>query len=213
MRIFSSAPLLILALAAPPLSAGIEAPAGVAPPATAVEIDRRALPVEVTDLAGVERKIFLDGRVYIAGQPSAEALAELARRGVTAVINVRTSEEMADRGEVPYDEAAKAAELGLEYRLVPIGGADHPFRPEVLDQVAELLARHPGKVLLHCTVGYRASWVWTGFLIRNLGLPVDEAVARGESMAITRHPLSLLLGRPIRLELGGPAGSPAPVGN
>ena len=203
-------PLLLLALLA---LAPAPAPAGVpaaAPAPAKVGIDRAALPLEVRDLPGVERKIYLDGRVYIAGQPSSEALAELKRRGVTAIFNVRTVEEMADRSQVPYDEAARAAELGLEYEIVPIGGTEHPFRPEVLDRLAELLSRHPGPVLLHCTVGYRASWVWTAFLVRNLGLPVEEAVARGESMAISRHPLSLLLGRPIRLLLDE-AAAPAPA--
>ncbi|MBZ0089338.1 MAG: MBL fold metallo-hydrolase, partial [Thermoanaerobaculia bacterium] len=173
----------------------------VAPPAA---VDPARPPVEITDLPGVERKIYLDGRVYISGQPTAETLAELRRRGVTAVVNVRTAEEMADREQVPYDEAALAAELGLDYVHVPIGGVDHPFRPEVLDRLADVLARHSGPVLLHCTVGYRASWVWTGYLARDLGLPVDQALARGESMAISRHPLGLLLDRPLRIELGEP---------
>ena len=198
MRPLAAALLILLAAPPDPAAAAVPAPP---PAAAAVTIDRSTPPVEVLDLPGIERKIYLDGRVYIAGQPSAEALAELKKRGVTAVVNLRTAEEMADRAEVPYDEAARAAELGLEYVHLPIGGADHPFRPEVLDRLAEVLARPPGPVLLHCPVGYRASWVWTGFLARDLGLGVDEAVARGESMAISRHPLALLLGRPVRLLL------------
>ncbi len=197
---------LLLALLAAPVPA---ASAASTPPPLAV--DRARPPLEVTDLPGVERKIYLDGRVYIAGQPSAEALAELKRRGVTAVVNLRTAEEMADREQVPYDEAALAAELGLEYVHLPIGGADHPFRPEVLDRLADVLRRHPGPVLLHCTVGYRASWAWTGFLARELGFSLDDAVARGETMAISKHPLSLLLGRPTRLLLADPPRPAAPA--
>jgi len=168
----------------------------------AVEIDRSAAPVAVEDPAGVERRLFRDGRVYIGGQPSEEALARFKELGVEAVVNLRTQREVDNREWVPYDEKAAAEKLGLEYVHLPIGGDDQPWRPEVVDALADVLRRHRGPVLLHCTVAWRASYVWTAYLIRELGLPLDEAWARGEAIALTPDPLGKLLGRPVHLVLG-----------
>jgi len=49
-------------------------------------IDRGALPAPVDAVDGV-KPLSRDGRVYIAGQPSREALARLHALGVTAVVN------------------------------------------------------------------------------------------------------------------------------
>ena len=162
-------------------------------------VARAAKPLEVKEVEGVRQRLFRDGRVYIGGQPSEAALRRLHALGVTAVVNFRTAEEMADRDEVPYDEAATVQALGLEYLHLPIGGSDYPYRTEVLDRVAELLRRHRGPVLLHCTVGWRASYVWAGLLVREGGLSLEEALGRGRAIALTEDPLSRLLGRPLKL--------------
>ncbi|MBI4915293.1 MAG: protein tyrosine phosphatase family protein [Acidobacteria bacterium] len=182
----------------------------VAPGPTAV-IDRASLPVKLTDLEGFERTICRDGRVFIAGQPTEAALERLKGLGVTAVVNLRTPKEMADRAQVPYDEAAAAARLGLEYVHIPLGGADFPYTPEAVDRFAAVLVAHPGPVLLHCTVAWRASYMWAAYLIRHGGLDLDAALARGRAIGISQDPLEGLLGRPIRLTLGdAPAAAVAP---
>ena len=174
-------------------------PASTAPAPTSIGIDAGGLPVEVTDVEGVERALYRDGRVFIGGQPSEAALRRLKELGVTAIVNLRGPAEMANREQVPYDEAALAAELGLEYVHVPISGEDNPYRPEVLDRLEETLRRHSGPVLLHCTVGWRASYAWTGYLVRYQGLEIDDALARGRAMQLSEDPLARLLGRPMKL--------------
>lgn len=165
-------------------------------------------PVQVSEIEGVYRNLYRDGRVYVAGQPSAEALARFKELGVTAVVNLRTDAEMSDRDRVPFDEAALLAELGIEYVHLPIGGDEEPFRPEVIERLDDVLRRHAGPVLLHCTVAWRASWVWAGYLVRYQGLSLDDALARGEAIALEPSPLEGLLGRPVNLELGeAPAAS------
>jgi len=191
---------LLLALAAlRPAPLPAEPPGATAPAPPAVEIDRAGLPVELEEPAGVQARLFRDGRVFIAGQPSEEALTRFKELGVTAVVNLRTQREMDNREAVPYDEAALASRLGLEYVHLPIGGDDQPWRPAVIDGLADVLRRHPGPVLLHCTVAWRASYVWTAYLIRELGLPLEEALARGEAIALDESPLGELLGRETRL--------------
>lgn len=184
---------VVLSLLATPVS-----DAGV-PAAPAATPEGPGLPVKVTDIEGVETRLFLDGRVYIAGQPSEAALAKLKERGVTAVVNLRTPAEMADPKQVPFDEAAAVAALGLEYVHIPLGGSDFPYRTEAVDRFAAVLDRHPGPVLLHCTVAGRASYLWTAYLIRHRGFTLEAALARGEAIGIAANPLAGLTGRPVKL--------------
>ena len=72
-----------------------------APGATALGVDREGVPAPVEGIEGVERRLYLDGRIYVAGQPSADALRRFRELGVTAVVNLRTRAEMDDRERVP----------------------------------------------------------------------------------------------------------------
>ncbi len=166
------------------------------PLVTDVGIDRSALPAAVDTVDGVT-PLFRDGRVFIAGQPSQGALTTLHGLGVTAVVNLRTPAEMEDRQRVPYDEAAAVAALGMEYVRIPLGGDEHPYTPEAVDRLAEVLTDHRGPVLVHCTVGWRASYLWVAYLIREQGFVLADALARGKAMALSPDPLEGLLGRPL----------------
>jgi len=122
------------------------------------------------------------GPVFIGGQPTADALRGLAAQGVTTVINLRTQQEMDNRRQVPFDEAALLQELGVEYVHVPLGGPDTPYTPEAVDKVAAAIASAKGKVLLHCTIAWRASHMWAAYLHRHKGAPLEEAVRAGEAI-------------------------------
>ena len=182
--------------------------------APAVQVDRSQLPQAVTGVEGMEKDLFRDGRVYIGGQPGEKSLASLAELGVKTVVNLRTPREMADRAQVPFDEAAEAARLGMEYVTIPIGGTEFPYTPEAVERFAQVLERHDGPVLLHCRSGVRASYVWTAYLVRYGGVSLDAALARGKAIAIAPDPLELLLGRTLKLVWAGPptaaATTPAP---
>jgi uncharacterized protein (TIGR01244 family) len=175
-------------------------PANASGPASPVaEVDLAGVPEAVEDPSGVHRRLFLDGRVYIAGQPSEESLARFKELGVTAVVNFRTQREMDNREYVPFDEAAALSGLEIEYHHLPIGGDDHPWRTEVVDELARVLEEHRGPVLIHCTVAWRASYVWTAYLVRHGGLSLDQALERGKAIALDENPLGQLIGRPIEL--------------
>ena len=119
--------------------------------------------------------------------------------GVTAVVNLRTTVEMDDRDRVPFDEASLVKALGLEYVHIPLGGEDHPYTPEAVARFADVLERHGELVLLHCTVAWRASYMWSAYLISEQGYDLDGALARGEAMGIGELPIEGLLGRPLVL--------------
>jgi protein tyrosine phosphatase (PTP) superfamily phosphohydrolase (DUF442 family) len=94
--------------------------------------------------------------MFIGGQPTEKALRELTAKGVTTVVNLRMPEEMA---RVGFDEAALVNELGIKYVHIPMRGTpDHPYGPKELDAFAAAMAAADGKVLLHCTIAWRASY-------------------------------------------------------
>jgi uncharacterized protein (TIGR01244 family) len=148
--------------------------------------------------------------MFIGGQPTEKALRELKEKGVTTVVNLRMPEEMAHVG---FDEAALVKELGINYVHIPMRGtADHPYGPKELDTFAAAMASADGKVLLHCTIAWRASHLWAAYLIRDRKVPVAEALAQTRMINLMdnmrmgsgdQQPLEGFLGRPVP-EMGHP---------
>jgi uncharacterized protein (TIGR01244 family) len=140
--------------------------------------------------------------LFIAGQPTERALRDLRAKGVTTVINLRMPEEMA---QVGFDEAALLKELGMTYVHIPMRGtAENPYGPKELDTFAQAIASAPGKVLLHCTVAWRASHLWAAYLIRDRGVPVATALAQTRAINLRdeapfggQQPIEGFLGRPV----------------
>jgi uncharacterized protein (TIGR01244 family) len=114
--------------------------------------------------------------LFIAGQPTPQALRDLKAKGVTTVVNLRMPEEME---KVGFDEAALLKELGITYVHIPMRGSpENPYGPKELDRFAETLANAKGKMLLHCTVAWRASHLWAAYLIRDRKVPEPTALAQ-----------------------------------
>ncbi len=124
--------------------------------------------------------------MFIAGQPTEKALRDLRAKGVTTVVNLRMPEEMARIG---FDEAALVKELGIKYVYIPMRGSpENPYGPKELDTFASAMASADGKVLLHCTIAWRASHLWAAYLIRERKIPVaDGAVADADDQPDGRH--------------------------
>lgn len=139
---------------------------------------------------------------FIAGQPTEKALRELKAKGVTTVVNLRMPEEMA---KVGFDEAALLKELGMTYVHIPMRGtAENPYGPKELDRFAQTMASANGKVLLHCTVAWRASHLWAAYLIRDRQVPVEAALTqtrkinlRDEAPFGGQQPIEGFLGRTV----------------
>jgi uncharacterized protein (TIGR01244 family) len=112
------------------------------------------------------------------GQPSQADLMQLKKIGVTKVINLRGPNE-----DIPFNEEAEAATLGLEYIALPISDAAD-VSVENARQLHELL-RGDEKVLLHCASGNRAGALLAirAHLIE--GKPMDESLKFGRAAGLS----------------------------
>ncbi|HKV50773.1 MAG TPA: protein tyrosine phosphatase family protein [Gemmatimonadaceae bacterium] len=137
--------------------------------------------------------------VFVAGQPTERGLRELRDQGVTTVVNLRTPEEMK---RVGFDEEKLAEQLGMRYVYLPVRGEPpYPYSPETVKKFADAMARTKGKILLHCTIAWRASHLWAAYLIAERGVPVDSALKNAGAinlmghMAVGTQPVEDFLGR------------------
>ena len=114
--------------------------------------------------------------IFVGGQPTEKALREMRAQGVTTVVNLRTPPEMTR--SVKFDEPALVAQLGMKYVYLPVrGDTAYPYSPETVTKFNQAVRESKGKVLLHCTVGWRASHLWAAYLIEERGVPLEEALA------------------------------------
>jgi uncharacterized protein (TIGR01244 family) len=119
--------------------------------------------------------------VFISGQPTEQGLRDLHAQGVTTVVNLRTPEEMSKR--VPFDEPALVKQLGMQYVYLPMRGtAEFPYSPAAVKSFADAMSAAKGKVLLHCTIAWRASHLWAAYLIQYRGVPVATALAQARTI-------------------------------
>jgi len=154
------------------------------------------------DITGMfqDKFVSVGDDMFIGGQPTEKALRELRAKGVTTIVNLRMPEEMA---RVGFDEAALAKELGIRYVHIPMrGSAENPYGPKQLDAFAAAMASADGKVLLHCTIAWRASHLWAAYLIRERNVPAATAVAQARRINLmddmrmgNQQPIEGFLGR------------------
>jgi uncharacterized protein (TIGR01244 family) len=114
--------------------------------------------------------------MFISGQPSERALRDLKAQGVTVVVNLRTPPEMTSQVKFNEDSLVKA--LGMKYVYLPVRGNDEfPYAPATVSKFAEAVSGANGKVLLHCTIAWRASHLWAAYLIKERNVPIEEALS------------------------------------
>jgi uncharacterized protein (TIGR01244 family) len=157
--------------------------------------------VSLDTLGMFQAKFFAVGdNMFIGGQPTERGLREAKARGVTTVVNLRSPEEMA---RVPFDEPALVKQLGMHYVYLPMRGtAELPYTPAAVKSLAAAIAGSEGKVLLHCTIAWRASHLWTAYLIQEQHVPVTDALASGRTINLMdnmrmgdgKQPLEAFLG-------------------
>lgn len=124
-------------------------------------------------------KTFAHGNLLFSAQPTRGDLDRLASSGeIARVLSCRSEAEMANRDRVPFDQAAYADSIGLEYGFIGTGGSDG-YSPEIVDEFAEWLASSDEPALVHCASGGRAKYLYLAYLVRHRGYSPDEALALG----------------------------------
>ena len=127
----------------------------------------------------MQESMKINDAVTVGGQPDEGRLAELARGGFKAVVNLRTAGEQ-DQPLSPEAEGEKVRALGMEYFHLPVSAKD--MTPEQVDQFRERLAALPRPVFAHCHRGKRAgAFVMMGVAVEQ-GMSGDQTLQQAEKM-------------------------------
>jgi uncharacterized protein (TIGR01244 family) len=164
----------------------ILAAAALAACAATPKSDAPAAAAAPAPVSAFEKAVARD-RVIVAGQPTLDDLKSLKERGIVHVFNVRGVEEM-NPESIGFDEAAELAALGIGYSNHPIDKAE-AYTPALLEAFAKQVEASNGKLLLHCTVGARASQVYAAYAMKYLDYTPDQAARTLE--AVGSWPLAL----------------------
>src|SRR5207237_10140387 len=81
----------------------------------------------------------------------------------------------------------------------------HPYSADALKSFAAAMSGAKGKVLLHCTIAWRASHLWAAYLIKYRDVPVATALEQARMINLMddmrmdgdRQPVEAFLGRTI----------------
>ena len=171
------------------------------------DVSIKSLPTPVlleTEGMFIDRFAKVGDDFFVAGQPTERALREMKAQGVTTVINLRMPEEME---RVGFDEAKLVASLGMKYIYIPMRGGRGAmsYSPATLARFTEAMRAAEGKVLLHCTVAWRASHIWAAYLIQQ-GVRDETALAHARAINLMddhrmddsgRQPVEMFLGRKV----------------
>lgn len=161
----------------------------------------------LADSAGLFQAVYarVGDDLFIAGQPTERALREMKRLGVTTIINLRMPQEMERIG---FDEAKLVGDLGMQYVHIPMRGdkGEHAYSPKTLRKFSQAMKAAEGKVLLHCTIAWRASHIWAAYLIQEHGVPDADALTHARAINLMddhrmdssgRQPVEMFLDRKV----------------
>jgi uncharacterized protein (TIGR01244 family) len=119
----------------------------------------------------MNRKTLADG-ITVSAQLDAADFIELARQGVTLVINNRPDGEVPGQPNAAEGEQA-AAKAGLAYRHIPMTFAT--LQAAEIDQFGDAVASASGPVHAHCASGARSANLWALSMIRRGAMTREDA--------------------------------------
>ena len=119
-------------------------------------------------------------KILAGGQPTPEHLEAAARVGYRTVINLRAPGE-----QTAWDEAEKAAELGLSYVALPISGRGD-LSVEHARQLSELVTDPDAlPAMVHCASGNRVGALFALKAFHLDGDDVETALRKGSEAGLT----------------------------
>ena len=131
----------------------------------------------------------LDDKTLVSGQITPDQVPEIARSGVTLIVNNRPDGE--DPGQpLAADIEAAAQEAGVDYRFVPIrrgpGPADIDEMRDAMRQCGD------GKLLAFCRSGTRSTFAWA-LARREEGADREDIERRAAEAGVNLGPIAHLL--------------------
>ena len=133
--------------------------------------------------------ICYNDRFMLCGQPSKKDLKELKELEWSAVINLRSPDEMKS---LTFDMAVDCKELGLNYYFIPLL-EDGKINKKSLEKIHDLFLQLPEqKIVLHCASGFRSKLALMAHLILLKQYKSEEIFSQGLSLELSSQNLSLL---------------------
>lgn len=146
------------------------------------DIEKKKEPkLEACELGGTNNVHRL-GKIYLAGQPSADDFAIAKKDGIKTVINLRTP------GELPFDEKGVLKELGLEYHYLPFAAPD-TLKDEIFEKSLKVLGdKKKQPVLMHCASANRVGAIWLAHRVLTDKVPYDKALKEAKEVGLRFPP-------------------------
>jgi uncharacterized protein (TIGR01244 family) len=124
----------------------------------------------------------LTRQLLIGEAPTAEDLHGLVAAGVRTIVDLRTDEEPRPRGLAPWEEAARARQVGLSYLHIPV--APPSLSDELAGVIRRALAGATPRVFMHCTSGRRAGTFGLLVLACDQAVDTTECLRRGHALGL-----------------------------
>ena len=131
----------------------------------------------------------LDDKTWVSGQIAPHEVAELAKNGVTMLVNNRPDGEDADQ-PLAGDIEAAAEEAGIAYRFVPIVRGIGPA--DVGSMQAAMREAGDGAMLAFCRSGTRSALA-CALAHRSAGASAEDVTDRLTQAGIDPSPIAHLL--------------------
>jgi len=133
----------------------------------------------------------LPGDVFVTGQIDLMSLTALVEQGTMSFINNRPNNEAFMQPDSESLSQA-AAELGVDYRHIPMAGG---ISPEMLKETIKAYETLPRPIVAFCASGTRSAALWCFAHVKSLGVDgVLEAVSTsGYNLGQLREPLNEFL--------------------
>lgn len=123
----------------------------------------------------------IDDKISIGAQPGEADLAELKRRGIATIVNLRRPGEP-NQPLPPHEQAERARALGLEHVHIPVAMSE--MRPEQVDAFGRAVEASRGPVFVHCGIGARAAIFALAHKGAREGARAEQVFAEAKSKGI-----------------------------
>jgi uncharacterized protein (TIGR01244 family) len=129
-------------------------------------------------IEGIRNQVQI-GDLLFGGQPSEEALAQLAAQGYKTVLSARTEPELR------WDEKAKVESLGMTFVRIPMENPVTKITDEQVNNFAGLMENGERPMVLHCGSGNRVAGLWAVWLVEHKNVEPTEALRQAEEAGMT----------------------------